>query len=66
VLKIGGTPVDAKGFTAGDLLLTWNADASGVVVADVGTLPARVDLVDPWSGRRTRLKDLARRMASAR
>jgi dipeptidyl aminopeptidase/acylaminoacyl peptidase/predicted Ser/Thr protein kinase len=57
VLKIGGTPVDARGFTPSDRLLTWNATASGVVVAD-GTLPARIDLVDPSSGLRTRLKDL--------
>jgi len=59
ILKMGGTPVDAKGFTAGDQLLTWNADASGVVVSDISTLPARIDLVDPWSGRRTQLKELA-------
>jgi hypothetical protein len=59
VLKIGGTPVDARGFTAGDELLTWNADANGVVVADTSALPARVDLVEPWSGRRTLLKELA-------
>ena len=59
VLKIGGTPVDAKGFTARDQLLTWNADASGGVVSDTSTLPARSDLVDPRSGRRTQLKELA-------
>jgi serine/threonine protein kinase len=59
VLKLGGTPVDAKGFRAGDQLLTWNADGSGVVVADVSSLPARVDLVDPWSGHRTQLQELA-------
>ena len=56
---MGEGPVDAKGFTAADVLLTWNAGATGVVVADVGTLPARVDLVDPRSGRQVRLKELA-------
>ena len=59
ILKMPGTPVDARGFTAGDELLTWNADASGVVVADTRVLPVRVDLVEPWSGRRTLLKELA-------
>ncbi|MGH9241518.1 MAG: WD40 repeat domain-containing serine/threonine protein kinase [Vicinamibacterales bacterium] len=59
VLEIGGTPVDARGFIPGDELLTWNAAGDGVVVADTSVLPARVDLVEPWSGRRTLLKELA-------
>jgi hypothetical protein len=59
VLTLGGTPVEAKGFTAGDQLLTWNVDGSGVVVADVSRLPARVDLVDPLSGHRRPLQELA-------
>jgi serine/threonine protein kinase len=59
ILKIGETAVDARGFTVADHLLTWNAGATGVVVADTSALPARVDQVDPWSGRRTRLKELA-------
>ena len=59
VMPIGGTPVDAKGFTAADHLLTWTADRSGVVVSDVGAIPAKIDLVDPSSGRRSRLKELA-------
>ena len=58
LLKIGETPIDARGFTAADALVTWNAEANGVVVADTSTLPARVDLVEPWSGRRTLLKEL--------
>ena len=59
MMPIGGTPVDAKGFTPGDRLLTWTADRSGVVVSDVGAVPAKVGLVDPASGRRSRLKELA-------
>jgi len=59
MMPIGGTPVDAKGFTPGDRLLTWTADRSGVVVSDVGAAPAKVGLVDPASGRRSRLKELA-------
>ena len=30
-----------------------------VVVSDLDSLPARIDVVDPWSGRRTPLKELA-------
>jgi hypothetical protein len=59
ILPIGGTPVDAKGFRPTDRLLTWTADNQGLVVADLGSLPARIDVVDPWSGRRTPLKELA-------
>ena len=51
--------MNARGFTVRDELLTWNADGRGVVVADIGTLPGRIDLVDPRSGQRTTLKDLA-------
>ena len=58
-MPIGGTPVDAKGFNAEDHPLTWTADQKGVVVSDVTALPAKIDLVDPSSGRRTRLRELA-------
>ena len=58
LLPMGGTPVDARGFAPGDRPLTWTADRRGVVVADLGPLPARIDVVDPWSGRRAPLKEL--------
>jgi hypothetical protein len=59
VMTIGGTPIDAKGFAAADRLLTWNSEGRAVVVADNSTMPAGIDLVDPWSGSRRRLRVLA-------
>ena len=50
VMRMGEGPVDAKGFTAADVLLTWNAGATGVVVADVGTLRLESTSSTPGDG----------------
>jgi hypothetical protein len=54
----GGAPADVKGFAEDDDLLAWTPDRTGVVVTKKLVVPAPIDLVDPISGKRTRLKEL--------
>jgi Tol biopolymer transport system component len=54
----GGAPVDVKGLSPADKLLTWTSDGLSVIVTDPDQLPAPVDRVDLATGRRTRIKDL--------
>ena len=55
----GGAPADVKGFELNDELLTWTPDRTGVIAAKLDQIPAPIDRVDPLTGKRTRLKELA-------
>jgi eukaryotic-like serine/threonine-protein kinase len=56
----GGKPVPAAGFQSGDNFLGW-AEGNEVYVATepaAGRSTARIDKLDPWTGKRTFLRDV--------
>jgi hypothetical protein len=55
----GGDPVPAKGLAADDLVFAWSRDGRSVFVESGIDIPARIDRIDPWTGTRTHVMDVA-------
>jgi len=55
----GGDPAPAKGILANDFAFAWARDGKSIFVQSGSAIPTPIDRVDPWTGTRTHVMDMA-------